>query len=226
MNRVVIPAAIAALAFTLMGLSSWGHVTSSASTGPCALGSAATSNGSNPPPSPVTLSGHGDGLVLVTDAFVGVPTLVTVKNTGSHSDFMAVTQDGGGCEWLAFRNRSDYGVAAMDFDGLNRASYVDIRSGNGTWSLTFADPSTAPAFSTTTIGHGDAVLRYLGRTGVATFKDNGRFFDVTQYTTLGSSGYTLASAGAHYSGDVPIRAGGFLVVWSEGNWSVSVSSGA
>ena len=235
--RVVLISAATVATLVLTGASSCGSLTttspgtsSSSSSDSAAGGSAPTSNAATQAPtsapSPVTKTGHGDSVVPIPAPFNTQPTVVTAKNSGSSNFAVETLKAGNAHGELLVNTIGNYqGVVAMDFDGSNAAVNLQITASDGSWSITFSDPSTAGAFAGTGAAQGDDVLRYGGGSGAATFKNNGQGnFAVVQYGSIGSGGGNLlVNVIGNYDGTVPISAGGFLLITSDGNWSVSVA---
>jgi hypothetical protein len=118
-----------------------------------------------------------------------------------------------------------HGVVAMDFDGTNPAVRMQVTA-SGPWTITFADPSTAPTFGTSDRGTGDAVLAYSGSANTVTFTSKGQGnFAVMQFDSTGQSENLLVNTIGVYSGAVPIDSSGYLVITDDGSWTVALSSG-
>jgi hypothetical protein len=178
-------------------------------------------------PASFTKSGAGDSVITVPAPFNNEPTLVTAKYSGSSNFAVETLGTGNSMEELLVNAIGNYsGVEAMDFDGSNPAVHLQITGSGGRWSITFSDPSTASAFGTSRSGRGDAVVAYTGGSGIAAFTSNGQGnFAVMQFDALGSSENLLVNEIGNYTGSVPIDPSGYLVITSDGRWTVTVSSG-
>ncbi len=179
-----------------------------------------------PAPASFTKSGAGDSVIVVPAPFNNEPTLVTAKYSGSSNFVLQSLGSGNAQEELVVNTIGNYsGVEAMDFDGTNPAVDLQVTGSGGRWTVTFSDPSTAPAFSASTSGRNDAVVAYSGTSGIAAITNTGGQgnFAVMQFDSLGTSENLLVNEIGSYSGSVPIDAGGYLVITSDGKWTVAVS---
>jgi hypothetical protein len=172
----------------------------------------------------VTLIGRGDSVVKVPPQYNGQAALVTAKNSGG-TNFSVWTLGAGNTQQQLLVNTigNFTGVEAMNFDGSSPAGSLQIGDSGGRWSITFSDPATAPAFATSTSGSDDAVVAYTGGAGTAAFTNRGQGnFAVLQFAATGSSENLLVNVIGNYTGSVPTDPG-FLVITSDGKWTVSVS---
>jgi hypothetical protein len=172
----------------------------------------------------VTLTGRGDSVLKVPAQYNGQAALVTAKNSGG-TNFSVWTLGAGNAQQQLLVNTigNFTGVEAMNFDGSSPAGSLQIGDSSGRWSITFSDPATAPAFAASTSGSGDAVVAYTGGAGTAAFTGRGQGnFAVLQFAATGSSENLLVNVIGNYTGSVPTDPG-FLVITSDGKWTVSVS---
>jgi hypothetical protein len=173
----------------------------------------------------VTLSGHGDDVVKIPVTFGAHPSLLSATHDGS-ANFIV--------EGLDANNKSVNGYINVigAFNGTVPVNFGSFQTGaltlkvqaDGSWTLTFKDPSTAKPFSTTVAGKGDDVLLYQGGSAVAAFTHNGQAnFIVTTYSTDGSSANGLINEIGAYSGKQPLSSGPLLIaVEADGNWTITV----
>jgi Tol biopolymer transport system component len=151
---------------------------------------------------------------------------VKVRYTGGESNFVLQTlgSDNSMQELLVNTIGGYQGVEAMDFDGSSPAARLQITAA-GPWTVTFLDPSTAPAFGAADSGSGDSILRYSGGSNTAAFTSNGHGnFAVFQYDATGQSPNLLVNTIGSYSGSVAIDSSGYLVITDDGRWTVALSS--
>jgi hypothetical protein len=154
------------------------------------------------------------------------PAIVRVSYTGGLSNFSLWTlgSDNSMEELLVNTVGAYHGVVAMDFDGSTPAARLQV-SAAGPWSLTFADPSSAPSFGTSDSGSGDAVIAYNGSANTAAFTSKGQGnFAVMQFDATGESENLLVNTIGAYGGTVPIDSSGYLVITDDGKWTVALSS--
>jgi hypothetical protein len=172
----------------------------------------------------VTLTGRGDSVVRVPAQFDGQPALITAKNSGANNFSVWSLGIGNSQQQLLVNTIGNFsGVEAMDFDGSTPAGSLQIGDNGGRWSITFSDPAAAPTFAASTGGSGDAVVVYNGGPGTARFTSDGQGnFAVLQFSATGSSENLLVTEIGNYTGSVPLDPG-FLVITSDGRWTVTVS---
>ena len=177
-----------------------------------------------PPLASVTLSGRGDSVVKVPAQYNGQAALVSAKNSGADNFSVWTLGAGNAQQELLVNTIGNFsGVEAMNFNGSSPAGSLQIGDTGGRWSITFSDPATAPAFAASTSGSGDAVVAYTGGAGTAAFTNGGHGnFAVLEFAATGSSENLLVNVIGNYTGSVPTDPG-FLVITSDGKWTVSVS---
>jgi hypothetical protein len=186
------------------------------------------------PPAPVTVSAAGDRTVAVPAPYNHQPTLVAAESLGTDPFAIETLGVGNSQQRPLVKTIGNFrGLEAMDFDGSTPAATVQIFAGGNRWSITFSDPSAAPQFATSISvgGRSDAVLAYAGNTDTIVLTHTGPgTFTVNQYASLGPGsgllvGNRLVDTAGNYTGSVPVGSGGYLVINSDGTWTLSGSSG-
>lgn len=167
----------------------------------------------------VTKTGKGDNLItLPAGATAGI---VTATHAGS-SNFSISVLDASNASTgqLLVNTIGGYkGTIEYGFNSLGDGVTLQITA-DGSWSLTIAPISAAPALASS--GTGDAVFLYDGSAGKLTATHGGSSnFTVSEETgDAFSFGLLINEIGA-YSGTVPLSAGpSVIVVGADGTWTL------
>ena len=175
------------------------------------------------PPQPVAYDGGGDDVVQITKPASTAALYATYS--GEHNFIVtgldANQQRVGG---LVNAIGAYTGTVPLDFRAGESTSFLQIMA-SGPWHIEIRPLSTLASFSTNGVGSGDDVLRYTGKTGIASLNYSGEHnFIVTEYSSTGSINNLVNTIGA-YSGRVPITGGGTNVIEfkASGPWTITVS---
>jgi hypothetical protein len=165
--------------------------------------------------------GSGDDVVAITKPGSG-PAIVHARYTGG-GNFAVEALDAnaeqtdllvnviGACE----------GTVPLDFDDTN-TNRLQVTA-SGAWHIEVQDPRGAQRFDTTVQGHGDNVLIYTGKSGVAALSHSGQSnFAINQITRTGSD--LVVNEIGPYTGRIACAAGtAFVTVAADGDWSIAVT---
>jgi hypothetical protein len=172
-------------------------------------------------PPPAVYDGSGDDVIEITKPASG-PAIVHARYTGG-SNFVVEALDANNEQTALLVNEigAYEGTVALDFEDTD-SSRLQITA-SGPWHIEVQDPRVAQRFDASVQGHGDNVLIYTGKTGIAAINHSGQSnFVVTQITRTDSE--LLVNEIGAYSGRVPWAAGtAFVIVQADGDWSIAVT---
>jgi hypothetical protein len=170
---------------------------------------------------PVTTKGTSDTVIKLPAGAKG--GIITSSYTGS-SNFIIEVLDAGNQPTIdgpvnAIGNYK--GTTAFGFNSIGNPGTQLKVTGVGTWSITIAPVSSAPATKPAT-GTGDAVFLYSGPAATWSFTNAGDAnFIVNEYSADPFPGIGVNEIGT-YSGKKPVNAGPAVVVLeSNGAWTIS-----
>jgi hypothetical protein len=170
---------------------------------------------------PRVYTGSGDSVIKIDKPGDSICLATITGNKASR--FFAVQGVDGDKDLLVNTTDPYSGTTLLDVHG-GGTTELQV-SAKGPWSITLAPINSAPELTSgSNSGIGDAVLKYVGGTGIAAITGNkgGRFFAVSEYTDSGSD--VLVNTTDVYSGSVPLSAGPALVeIQAIGSWSINVS---
>jgi hypothetical protein len=195
--------------------------------------SAAASSGSAVPPvapvapvaRPTVFSGGGgtSGVTVPITKPAGATTVVATITGGAAGSFFGVSGVDGSKEVLVGARGLYRGSTLLDEDG-GKTTVLHVFS-RGPWTIALSDPRSAPLFTGSFSGSGDAVGVYQGNGGTATVTGGtaGARFQIAAYGAGGLAGtlFSGTDGGSH-----PVRWPGgvaLIKVRAVGPWSISIT---
>ena len=176
-----------------------------------------------PVPKPVTYRGTGTKTIAIRKPEPG-PVLVYVKGAKADGLFQVTSVDSDGrMNGVVVHSLKPYeGVRLIDDIGSQRTAKLTIEA-TGPWTVQLRSVRSAPRFSATTRGTGDAVLRYTGRAGMATIRGGAPYTAFTVTTHDDDFPKLLVVAAGTFDDTRQWPAGPVLVeVESAARWSIRV----
>ncbi len=189
----------------------------------------ATTPPTTSPPAVITIDGTGDRVVDLKKPKSDPSSPVTLHvHYGGGSNFAVKGLDSGLQDTDLFVNTIGAfdGTVAVDFSNTQTAKLQVTAS--GPWHIDVKNAEDARTFTGATTGLGDDVLLYSGSGGVAAITNQGTENFVVEYYSRVAGGSEnhdlLVNEIGSYNGQQPMAAGpGFVVVTSDGRWSVNVA---
>jgi hypothetical protein len=113
------------------------------------------------------------------------------------------------------------GTVPLDFLKGQNTVRLQVQA-SGPWHIEVRPISSLATFDATAQGHGDDVVSYTGKAGIAAFTHSGEHnFIVDAYTSQRTG---LVNEIGAYSGKVPVTAGPAVwTVQADGDWTVAIS---
>jgi hypothetical protein len=177
-----------------------------------------------PPPAPIAastvFSGSGDAVVRISKPAGTTTVIATISGNAAGKNFDVRGLDGEQ-DHLVAATAPYRGATLLDPDGGN-TTQLRVHA-SGPWSITLADPRTAPVFTDGFSGTGDAVLVHDGAGGTAGMQATGSSgtFAVRLYSDGRST--DLIRAPAPWTGQVHWPSGlGLVAISAPGPWSISI----
>jgi uncharacterized protein DUF2510 len=174
-------------------------------------------------PKSIRYSGQGDRLVKIRKPDRGGPALLSVRGTGSSSNFVVTSLDSllHEVDLLVNVIGSYSGTVLMDAQDGQDTARLKIEY-PGTWTVVLRPIDAAPEFISQPAGKGDRVFKYLGEAqGLkVTNRGSGNFI----VETYGDEGDLLVNEIGNYSGEVVLGAGPELIqIQSDGHWTLKTT---
>jgi hypothetical protein len=172
-------------------------------------------------PSPAVYDGTGDDVVAITKPSNGAAIVHATYSAGSNFIVTGLDDNNQQTDVLINEIGAYDGSVPLDFRDTN-TTRLEVKA-SGPWHIEVRDPRSAQPFDSAVQGHGDNVLLYTGKAGIAAISHNGQSnFVVDEYTKSGEN--LLVNEIGVYNGRVPFARGrSAIAIKADGDWSIGVS---
>src|SRR5262249_45257935 len=132
-------------------------------------------------PGPAVFDGTGDDVVAITKPSSGAAIIHATYTSGSNFIVTGLDTNNQQTDLLVNTIGAYHGPVPLDFRTPN-TTRLQVKA-SGPWHIEVRDPRSAEQFDGVVQGHGDNVLLYTGKAGIAAISHNGQSnFIVDEYT--------------------------------------------
>jgi hypothetical protein len=173
---------------------------------------------------PTSYEGNGDQVLDIAPPIPDAPFLATIRSTGT-GPLLVDALDASGVATASLVNAtSPYsGTVPVDaIPSLARTTQLEVQA-SGPWTIELNAVRSAPQFSTSTEGTGDAVVIYTGDTtnGTFTYTGPGTAVLIIYPSVNGGLPQTGATASGPDAQVFNLPSSGVLQVQAQGAWTIS-----